>query len=99
VIGAALRIESQTRQRIFQIGWLLLALNAVFFALWQRVGLRFAACHGEAVGIEVGLVSTLIVLPLALFGRGWARIGVVLAALAVSYLWLSWIAWIVQMKC
>ena len=87
------------RKTVFAIGRVLCVLDVCFCAVWQRSGLRFPACGGRAVGVEIGLLIGLISLLLCLFGSGWQRWILTILALVTTYLWFSWIAWIAQMEC
>lgn len=87
------------RRRLFQTGVLLLTLNVLFYAIWQRIAYRLNPCHGKAIGVEVGLVSALIVFALLMFGKGAKRLALGISTLVILYFWFSWITWIGQMQC
>jgi hypothetical protein len=87
------------RTLVFRIGLALLATQAIFYAVWQRVGQHLNPCHGKAIGVEIGLLTAVATILMLLFGSGWQRGISIIAALMFLYLWFSWIAWIAQMQC
>jgi hypothetical protein len=92
-------LRELSRRRLFLASAWVLTLNLLFYAAWQRIAPRLTPCNGKAIGVEVGLVSALIALVLAMFGLGAKRWLLGVAALVVSYFWFSWITWIGQMQC
>ena len=92
-------LNAVSRRRLFLVSAWGLALNVLFYAIWQRIAPRLAPCGGKAIGVEVGLVSTLIAFALAMFGKGAMRWALGILALVVLYVWFSWISWIGQMQC
>jgi hypothetical protein len=63
-------LSELSRRRLFLTSAWLLTLNVLFYAAWQRIAPRLTPCNGKAIGVEVGLVSALIALVLAIFGPG-----------------------------
>lgn len=86
------------RHRSFLGGFGLLAMDLVFYGVLEQVrGLK--RCGGIAIGVEIGLSCAVLAVVLSLFGKGWKRWAVALAAVFISYFWFSWLAWLVQMEC
>jgi hypothetical protein len=93
------KLAAKTRSRIFLASACVLLLNVLFYAIWERVGVRLSPCNGKAIGVLTGLVTALFALVLAMFGTGARRWLLGVATLVVSYFWFSWITWIGQMQC
>lgn len=86
------------RHRSFLGGFGLLIMDIVFYGVLGQVhGLK--RCGGFVMGVEIGLLCAVLALVLSLFGKGWRRWAVVLAAIVASYFWFSWLAWLAQMEC
>jgi hypothetical protein len=76
-----------------------LVLNTLFYALWQRTATKLAPCGAKAIGVEIGLIFSLLSFILSMFGKGLTRWVLAILTFAASYLWFSWITWIGQMQC
>jgi hypothetical protein len=87
------------RTGLYRVGVSILAVQAIFYAIWQRVGQHLNPCRGKAAGVLVGFLIAAMTPALLLFGSGWKRWVPFVIALLLFYLWFSWIAWIGQMQC
>jgi hypothetical protein len=92
-------LDARFRRSIFTVGVCAFVTNLVFYGVWQQLSLRFAPCHGKAIGVEAGLALALLTVLLAMFEKGIWRWLIAIASLVTSYFWFSWLTWIGQMQC
>jgi hypothetical protein len=84
---------------LFTASICVLVLDTLFYALWQRAATKLAPCSAKAIGVEIGLIFSLLSFVLSMFGKGLARSVLAILTLTTTYLWFSWITWIGQMQC
>ena len=73
-------------------------MDLVFYGVLEQAR-SLKRCGGIAIGVALGLLFAVLAFVFSLFGNGWKRWVVALAAIVTSYLWFSWLAWLVQMEC
>jgi len=89
------KLPVRLREKLFWTGLCLGSVDVIFFVVWQRVWVS-NPCRQRSIGIELGLLVALVAFALSLFGNGWKRVALAAGAVVVSYVWFSWLSWMVQ---
>jgi uncharacterized membrane protein len=93
------KLNTQSRTWLFTASIWVLVLNTLFYALWRRAATQLPPCGAKAIGVEIGLIFSLLSFVLSMFGKGLMRWVLAILTFAASYFWFSWITWIGQMQC
>jgi hypothetical protein len=80
---------------LFWAGLGALLVDAVFLVVWQHIRVS-NICRQRSAGIELGLLVSIAAFGLSMFGNGWKRVTLAVGAVVVTYLWFSWLLWMVQ---
>lgn len=91
-----MRFPFDLRKKLAWTGFCVLLADLIFFLIFWRNIRVSDPCRQRSLGIELGLLLALIAFTLSLFGIGWKRLTFAAGAVLASYLWFSWLLWMVQ---